>query len=134
MRKANLKRLGVRILCCLALGTGSVYASVGVAPQSEQQSSKINGVVTDSNGEPLFGATIIVKGSTSGVITDMDGKFSIVARPGDMLEISYVGMKSQTVAAKDGMSVTLADDAAQLDDLVSWVMVLHKRNKTFPLR
>lgn len=118
MRKANLKRLGVKILCCLALGTGSVYASVGVAPQSEQQSSKINGVVTDSNGEPLFGATIIVKGSTSGVITDMDGKFSIVARPGDMLEISYVGMKSQTVAAKDGMSVILADDAAQLDDLV----------------
>ncbi len=118
MRKANLKRLGVKILCCLTLGTGTAYASVGVAPQSEQQSSRINGVVTDSNGEPLFGATIIVKGSTSGVITDMDGKFSIAARPGDMLEISYVGMKSQTVAAKDGMAVTLADDAAQLDDLV----------------
>jgi len=118
MRKTILRRLCVGILCCFALGTATAYAEANAAPQSAQQNSKVNGIVKDSSGEPIVGASVLVKGTTSGVSTDLDGKFSVSARPGDVLVINYVGMKSQEVVARNGIEITLADDAAQLDELV----------------
>ena len=118
MSKTILRRVCVGILCCFALGAGTAYANTTEAPQSTQQSSKVSGIVKDSNGDPVVGASVLVKGTTSGVSTDLDGKFSVTARPGDILIINYVGMKSQTLAAQDGMEITLTDDAAQLDEVV----------------
>lgn len=131
MSKTILRRICVGILCCFALGAGTAYANTTEAPQSTQQSSKVSGIVKDSNGDPVVGASVLVKGTTSGVSTDLDGKFSVTARPGDILIVNYVGMKSQTLAAQDGMEITLTDDAAQLDEVVVLGYGASKRNKTF---
>ena len=54
---------------------------------------------------PVVGASILVKGTSNGTITDIDGKFILKVNKGDKLEISYIGMKSQTVAAQNNMKV-----------------------------
>ena len=61
---------------------------------------KVTGVVVDDLGEPLPGATIQIAGSSGGIITDIDGKFSIEVLPTDNLVISYIGMESQTMLEK----------------------------------
>lgn len=80
----------------------------------------INGIVVDDTGAPLPGANVLVLGSTRGVVTDFDGNFSIEAEVGDILEISYIGMKSQkiTVANADSLTITMETDAASLDEVV----------------
>ncbi|MGM9803292.1 MAG: SusC/RagA family TonB-linked outer membrane protein [Muribaculaceae bacterium] len=118
MRKTILQRLGVGILCCFALGAGTAYAGTSPNPQSTQQSVKVNGIVKDSNGDPIVGASVLVKGTTSGVSTDLDGRFSLNAGPNDVLIVNYVGMKSREVKASESSIIVLSDDAAQLDELV----------------
>ena len=57
---------------------------------------KVTGVVTEAGTkEPLIGATILVKGTSNGVVTDIDGKYSITAKAGDVLQFAYVGMQTQ---------------------------------------
>ena len=82
------------------------------------QTQKLSGTVVDEFGEPVIGANIRVKGTSDGTITDADGKFSVGAKSGAMLEISFMGYASQTVAAANGMTVTLREDAQSLDDVV----------------
>lgn len=82
-----------------------------------QQSSKIKGTVVDNNGEPIIGATIRVVGSKAGVITDLDGNFTVNVAPGKQLQISFVGYKTQTLPARNNMRVTLEDESTVLDDV-----------------
>ena len=86
------------------------------APLEQQQSGTIKGTVFDETGETVIGATVIIKGgdASKGTITDFDGNFSIQCKPGTMLVISYVGYETMTVAAQDGMRVTLKTDAVTL--------------------
>lgn len=67
---------------------------------------------------PVVGASILVKGTSNGTITDIDGKFILKVNKGDKLEISYIGMKSQTVAAQNNMKVVLESDTEVLDEVV----------------
>ncbi|MCB0376715.1 MAG: carboxypeptidase-like regulatory domain-containing protein, partial [Sinomicrobium sp.] len=61
-------------------------------------SAQVSGSVKDSeNGEPLIGATILLKGSSTGTVTDFDGNFTIAANPGDVLVVSYTGFATQEV-------------------------------------
>ena len=80
----------------------------------------IKGSVSDGGGEPLPGVSVAVKGTTSGTITDMDGKFSINARNNDVLIFSYVGMNTQDIKVNGQhfISVTMKDDVASLDEVV----------------
>ncbi|PKP16687.1 MAG: SusC/RagA family TonB-linked outer membrane protein, partial [Bacteroidetes bacterium HGW-Bacteroidetes-23] len=82
------------------------------------QEKTITGTVTES-GLPLPGATVLVKGTAKGTSTDFDGKYSIQAKAGEVLEFSYVGMKTQnvTVGASNTVSVALENDNA-LDEVV----------------
>lgn len=64
------------------------------------QSSVVKGVVKDSNGEPLLGVNVLVKGTTIGAVTDIDGNFSFEAPAGCTLVISYIGFESQEVKSK----------------------------------
>ena len=84
----------------------------------EQQSSSITGSVRDANGEPIIGANILVKGTTTGTLTDYDGNFSINCRPGSTLVISFLGYKTVEVRASRGMSVVLQEDVELLDEVV----------------
>lgn len=84
------------------------------------QKAVISGVVVDSKNESIIGANVLVKGSTTGTITDFDGKFSIEAAPKDILVVSYIGMnpKEITVGSDKKIRVVLDEDAKALDEVV----------------
>lgn len=85
-----------------------------------QQNAVCEGVVKDVNGEPIIGASVVVKGTTNGVITDLDGKFilSNVAK-GATLEISFVGYVSQTVTWNgQPIELVIKEDTQTLDEVV----------------
>ena len=80
----------------------------------------VTGVVTDESGEPLIGVTVLVKGGSQGSVTDLEGKFTLVANVGDVLQFSYIGYVSQEVKLKDLklLRVVLREDANLLDEVV----------------
>ena len=89
-------------------------------PAGMSAQSIVKGVVTDPSGEPIIGATVKAAGSKLGVVTDLDGKFSIDAAPDATLTITYVGMETKTVKAQAGktLTITLKDDSKVLNDVV----------------
>ena len=96
-----------------------------------QQSSTCRGVIIDSQGEPVIGASILVKGTTTGTITDMDGNFEINnVRRGATLVISFVGYKTQEVVWNgQTLNITLEDDAATLDEVVVTALGMKRSTK-----
>ncbi len=93
-----------------------------VAEMLQQQTKTITGTVLDTRGEPVIGATIVVKENlTHGTVTNIDGHFSIANIPGDaILQISYVGMQTQEVAVsgRTSLEIILESDAELLDEIV----------------
>lgn len=80
---------------------------------------KISGtVISSEDKEPVIGASVMVQGSKKGVVTDIDGRFTIDVPKGKKLSVSYIGMKTAIVVAKDGIKVTLYPDDAALDEVV----------------
>lgn len=73
-----------------------------------------------NRGEPLIGVTVLVKGGSQGSVTDLEGKFTLVANVGDVLQFSYIGYVSQEVKLKDLklLRVVLREDANLLDEVV----------------
>lgn len=82
------------------------------------QNQKFAGTVVDANGEPIIGATVNVKGSKENAITDIDGRFSISAAPGQTLVINYIGFSPLETKAADNMQLTLSEDRQTLNDVV----------------
>ena len=82
------------------------------------QQITVNGHVKDATGEDIIGATVRVVGQQGGVITDFDGNFSIEAKQGDKLQISYIGYETQEVAAAPRVEVILRDDSHALNEVV----------------
>ncbi|WP_066217756.1 SusC/RagA family TonB-linked outer membrane protein [Formosa haliotis] len=84
------------------------------------QERDIKGKVMDKEGIPLAGATLIIKGTNKGTTTDFDGLFTLETKTGDILEISYVGMKKQTinVGQSSTLNITMEEDAAALDEVI----------------
>ena len=98
--------------------------TVYVKPRSTQPVQQtIKGSVKDDTGEPLMGANVLVVGTDKGVVTDFDGNFEIVAKTGDVLEFSYVGMETQTYTITSDtdtntISIQLDANSEQLDEVV----------------
>lgn len=89
------------------------------AATAYSQDVAITGTVTDTNGEPLTGVNVVVKGTTTGAITDIDGNFSVSGKKGSTLVFSYIGMLSQEVVYKGTtMRVVMKDDAKALEEVV----------------
>lgn len=82
------------------------------------QELTVKGVVKDNTGMGVIGANILVKGTTNGTITDFDGNFTLEAKKGDVIVISFIGYKTQELPAAATMNVTLQDDTEVLDDVV----------------
>ena len=80
--------------------------------------STISGHVKDDTGEDIIGASVVVKGTQGGTVTDFDGNFKVQCKPGTTLVITYVGFVPQEVKAQDGMDITLKEDVAQLNEVV----------------
>ncbi len=97
-----------------------VYGTEGTATEALQQNKKVTGQVTDEQGEPIIGASVKIVGTTQGIVTDLDGNFTLDAPSKVTLEISYIGFLSQKVAATPGspVRVTLHSDEQALDEVV----------------
>ena len=78
----------------------------------------VKGVVTDVNGDPLPGVSVVVKSTTTGTTTDIDGKYSISAPSAATLEFSYIGMNKQEVKVngRSTINIILKEDVANLDE------------------
>ena len=85
-----------------------------------KQSKKISGKVIDDKGEPIIGATIIVKGTKDGVVTDYDGNFSIEANSQSVLAVSYIGYSTTEVAVSTNKNliIELAEESKALDEVI----------------
>ena len=83
------------------------------------QSFSVTGTVVDEQSEPVIGASILVKGTNRGMITDMDGKFHLSdVRASDVLVISFVGLQTQEVKAKERMRIVLTSTSEELDEVI----------------
>ena len=110
-----LSRLG-KLQRLFLVALFSVLA-IGAAAQSKT----VSGTVIDQTGEPVIGANVLVKGTTNGVITDLDGRFTLSNVPNNgTISISFIGYKDQeiSVAGKTNFQVTLQEDNAMLDEVV----------------
>ena len=88
----------------LSLILASLFLYVGLALAQ----TKVTGtVISQEDGEPIIGASVVVQGSKTGVVTDMNGQFSLSVPEGKKIVISYIGMKTETVTAQNGMRVAL---------------------------
>src|SRR5690554_5346389 len=80
--------------------------------------TRVSGIVVDTSGDPIIGATILIKGTGDGTVTDIDGGFTLVAPQNSTIIISYVGMITQEVPASANMRVVLQSDSELLDEIV----------------
>ena len=93
----------------------------GLVGTSQQQKRTISGKVTDENGEPIPGVSILVRGTIKGVITDLDGKYALSGVANDaVLLFSFVGMNTQevAVAGKTTLNIVMQEDAVDVDEVV----------------
>lgn len=133
-----LKRIkSVSMLLALAgvSSTGAAYAvavpEVDATQSTQQQTSTCTGVVKDATGETVIGASVIVKGSTNGTITGLDGDFSLSGvKVGDIIQISFVGYQTLEVPFKgQPINVTLQDDTQKLEEVVVTALGIKKDAK-----
>ena len=96
----------------------TLWAVWGIAIGAFAQQITVNGVVQDTQGEPIIGANILVKGTVNGTITDLDGNFQLTADADALLVISYIGYVTQELPAQPVMNITLREDAEQLEEVV----------------
>ena len=94
----------------------SLFLFIGMAMAQTEVSGT---VISQEDGEPVIGATIMIKGTKGGTVTDIDGKFSLnstTANP--MITVSYIGMEPQTVKGRKGMKIVLKPEAHQIQEVV----------------
>ncbi len=131
-----------RILLCAALfyscmaayasGQAATAFSDSIATEANRSERTVSGTVKDANGEPLIGVNVVEKGTTNGVITDIDGNFNIyVSAPDAVLQFSYVGYNDVNVPT-DGqtpLSITMSEDTQNLDEVVVTALGIKREKK-----
>ena len=105
---------------------------LGFAVMATAQNKQISGKVTDANGDPIPGASVLIKGTTTGVATNLDGTYVINASAADVLEFSFFGMKNQfiEIGERKVINVTLQDDLLLLDEVVVTALGITRSEKT----
>ena len=86
----------------------------------QQNTRQITGTVIDATGMPIIGANVMVKGTTNGTITDIDGKFTLEVAKDAILQVSYIGYMNQEISVgnKSVLSISLQEDTQKLDEVV----------------
>ena len=105
------------------IGEKKIYLKAkeaSIASVGNQKNKKITGTVTDAKGEPVIGASVLIKGMGTGTVTDVDGNFTLDAPADALLAVSYIGYKTQEVrvGSKNSYSIQLQDDTEVLDEVV----------------
>ena len=120
---ANKRLLTAVVISSLLLSSGNMIAtqtienySHGVTGQMQVQT--VTGLVVDAANEPIIGASVVEKGTTNGIMTDLDGKFTLNVTLGNTLQISFVGYQTQEVKATRTMKIVLKEDSELLDEVV----------------
>lgn len=119
--KNNRKALFALLLCSGFIATHPLAVmaeSESYSVQNVQQKQTVSGIVKDSSGEPIIGASVLEKGTTNGTITDLDGKFTLSVSSNAVLQISYIGYKTLEVKSSPNMRVILKEDTETLDEVV----------------
>ena len=116
----------------LACGSPLISNYDGFTAMAQSQTREVTGIVYGSNGEPLTGAAVTVKGTSRGVATDIDGKFKIQAAPGNELQISYVGEKTQVikVGSQTSLTIKMSSSVTNLDEVVVTALGIKKDKKS----
>ncbi|WP_287676733.1 TonB-dependent receptor [Bacteroides sp.] len=118
----RLKKCVLSVSTCalISLLNPLPVSALGMAEISQVQDVTVKGKVTDSNGETIIGANVLEKGTTNGIITDMDGNFTLKVSSGAVLEISYIGYVTQTVkvTSQTTLNIVLNEDTETLDEVV----------------
>lgn len=110
---------------------GSKGVSNNGASLSQQTNNvKTEGVVVDAKGEPLIGVSILESGTTNGTITDIDGVFSLQVSSNAVLEISYIGYKTQKLAVKPNLGqIVMREDTEVLEEVVVTALGIKRSEK-----
>lgn len=106
--------------CEVTYTNGHIIIQKKASNNVSKQSSTLKGTIVDENGLPIIGANVLVKGTTNGTITDVDGNFSLDVENGNILHISYIGYADQEikVGGQNDLLVTLKENTKVLDELV----------------
>ena len=96
-----------------------IVAALLISSAAFAQQMKVTGKVVDEQNEPVVGATVQVEGTTNGTATNVDGQFTLEVNSGARLRFSYVGFKTLTIKAANGMKVTMQEDANTLNEVVT---------------
>ncbi len=117
LRKSLLTSRAMILLMCLLIGTAAGYA--GQLPPTGAQ-KEISGTVIDDQGEPIVGATVKIKNSQTGTMTNIDGRYTLKAAEGDVIVANFIGYKASesTVGSANNYDFTLTSDSEVLDEVV----------------
>ncbi len=118
----NARTVNYLLLTAALCSSGAIYAADVVAPRVDmtQQQKSVKGTVTDATG-PVIGASIIVKGTTNGTVTDFDGNFELPeVNKGDVIQISYIGYQTHEIkyTGQPSLQVKLVEDSQNLEEVV----------------
>lgn len=99
--------------------------------QKENATHTVSGIVKDENGLPIIGATVKVRGAQMGVVTDIDGKFSLKTSVGSVLSVSYIGYKTQDIKVQEGgsLNIKLEPESKQLNEVVVTALGIKRSQK-----
>ena len=107
-----------------------VLLLVLVAQLTFAQERAVSGIVSDNDGLPLPGVSVLVKGTKNGTQTDFDGKYSIKASPNQILVFTYIGMKSQEIAASStSVNAKLTSSSLELEGVVVTALGIKREKK-----
>ena len=126
MKKGLLLCLFSLGMVCVPVAAASAWSNTGVAAAPDDQ--VISGTVEDAEG-PMIGATVKVAGTNNGTVTDFNGEFKLKCKPGDMLEVSYVGYTTKTVKAEQGMKIMMNEDKTTLSEVVVTALGIKRDRK-----
>ena len=121
-KNSNVKEVMEQLLegsgCSITFSNGHII--INKQARSVSSTKNISGVVKDETGEPVIGANVVVKGTTNGTVTDMNGRYSLEVPEGGVLQISYIGYNTQEVKVGSGdvVNVSLREDSETLDEVV----------------
>ncbi len=131
MKQINRNAANMMCLCVLSMTPwiATRSASPSMALTITDQVQTVSGTVTDGS-EPIIGATVKVKDTKDlGAVTDLDGHFTLHVKPGAILEVSYIGYKTLTVKAHNGMAIVLEEDKKTLDEVVVTALGIKRERK-----
>lgn len=128
-----IKPVSLILLAGALCSFGNVYATAGTKKHGtdiSQQKTKVTGIVEDALG-PVTGASVVIKGTTNGTITDLDGKFSLDVTNGQVIQISFIGYTTQEIkyTGQAALNVNLVEDTQKLDEVVVTALGMKRSEK-----